>query len=309
MFEEWRTGPTPGVSLSPSPLQKFAEGKFLPVADLDEGFIRPDYENQVQVSYVQAGLTCLFIEERFGFATLAKLLKQFERDTTTAAAVQAATSLAPADFDKQFQAWLKQRFAPFLAAPERYGQLMQQAGRAFEARDFKQAAQNAGEAVKLLPEFTESGSAWLLQARAQIDGNDKAGALATLSAWRTAGGWQPDATRRLAELLDEADRRAESLVVLESVNLSDPLRAGGHRELGERLLAVNRAADATREFSVLLALAPADFATAQFGLARAARQGGREPEARRHVLQALEVAPSYRPAQKLLLELTKDPAP
>ena len=113
----------------------------------------------------------------------------------------------------------------------------------------------------------------------------------------------------LAELLDEADRRAESLVVLESVNLSDPLRAGGHRELGERLLAVNRAADAMREFSVLLALAPADFATAQFGLARAARQGGREPEARRHVLQALEVAPSYRPAQELLLELTKDPAP
>src|ERR1041384_820393 len=65
VFEEWRTGPTPGVSLSPSPLQKFAEGKFLPVADLDEGFIRPEYENQVQVSYVQAGLTCLFIEQRW----------------------------------------------------------------------------------------------------------------------------------------------------------------------------------------------------------------------------------------------------
>ncbi len=93
------------------------------------------------------------------------------------------------------------------------------------------------------------------------------------------------------------------------MNYSDPLRADGHRELGERLLTARRAADAEREFGVLLATAPQDFATAQFGLARASQQGGKAGAARRHVLQALEVAPSYRPAQKLLLELTKDSAP
>ena len=119
----------------------------------------------------------------------------------------------------------------------------------------------------------------------------------------------PDATRRLATLLDEAGRAPEALVVFESVNYSDPLRAAGHRELGERLLAARRSADAEREYRVLLAIEPQDFATAQFGLARAAQQGGKAADARRHVLQALEVAPSYRPAQKLLLEITKDPAP
>ncbi|MET0290925.1 MAG: tetratricopeptide repeat protein [Steroidobacteraceae bacterium] len=309
VFEEWRTGPTPGVSLSPEPLQKFAEGKFLPVADLDEGFIRPDYPNQVQVSYVQAGLTCLFIETRWGFPTLAKLLKQFERDTTTAAAVQAATGLAPAAFDTEFQAFLKQRFAAFLAAPDKYVQLMREAGRAYEAKDFAKAAEASGEAVKLLPEFTEGASGWLLQARAQLDAKDDAGALTTLTGWRTAGGWQPDATRKLATLLDDAKRGPEALVVLESLNYSDPLRAAGHRELGERLLTAGRGAEAEREFRVLLAVDPADTATAQFGLARTSRQGGRDAEARRHVLQALEVAPSFRPAQKLLLELTKDSAP
>lgn len=309
VFEEWRTGPTPGVSINPSPLQKFAEGQLLPVADLDEGFIRPQYPNQVQVSYAQAGLTCWFIEQRWGLPVLQKLLREFDRDTTTAAAVQAATGLSPSDFDKAFGDFLRQRFAPFLAAPDRYPQLLREAGQAYAAKDFAKAAATAAEAVKMLPEYTEGGSPWLLQARAQLDAKDDAGALATLTAWRAAGGWDPEATRRLASLLDGAGRGAEALVVLESVNYSDPLRAAGHRELGERLLAAHRAADAEREFNVLLATDPQDFATAQFGLARAAREGGKATDARRHVLQALEVAPSFRPAQKLLLELTKDSAP
>lgn len=309
VFEEWRTGPTPGVSVGPAPLRKFAEGRFLPVADLDEGFIRPGYPDQVQVSYAQAGLTCLFIEQQWGLPTLAKLLHQFDRETTTAAAIQAATGLAPADFDQALAGFMRQRFAPFLAAPDRFAQLMRAAGQAFGAGDHAQAIASAAEAARLLPEFTDSGSAWLIQARAQLETKDDAAALATLSAWRAAGGWDPDATRRLAGLLDGAGRGADALAVLESVNYSDPLRAEGHRELGERLLAAGRVADAEREFGVLLATAPQDFATAQFGLARAARQGGKADAARRHVLQALEVAPSYRPAQKLLLELTKDSPP
>jgi tetratricopeptide (TPR) repeat protein len=309
VFEEWTTGPTPGVSLNPAPLQAFVEGKLLPVADLDEGFIRPGYPNQVQVSYVQAGLICLFIDQRWGFPTLAKLLHEFDRETTTAAAILAATGLAPARFDEEFQAFLRQRFAAFLAAPERYGQIMREAAAAHEARDFARAASLAAQAVKMLPEYTDGNTPWLLQARAQLDAKDESGALATLSAWRAAGGWEPDALRRLASLLDKAGRQAEALAVLESINYSDPLRAAGHRDLGEKLLAAKRPAEAAREFRVLLALEPQDFATAQFGLARAARDGGDARAARRHVLQALEVAPSYRPAQKLLLELTEDPAP
>jgi Flp pilus assembly protein TadD len=309
VFEEWRTGPTPGVSLNPAPLQKFVEGQFLPIADLDEGFIRPGYQNQVQVSYVQAGLTCLFIEQKWGFATLAKLLHQFDRETTTAAAVQAATGLAPADFDKAFDEFLRQRFAPFIAAPDRYPQLLREASQALEAKDFTKAARLAGDAVKMLPEFTDDNSPWILQARAQKDAGDTRGALATLTAWHAAGGWDPDTLRALAKLQDDAGRAAESLAILEAINYGDPLRAAGHRELGDRLLAANRGGDAQREFRVLLALDPQDAATARFGLARAAQLAGDTVDARRQLLQSLEIAPTYRPAQKLLLELTKDAAP
>jgi hypothetical protein len=53
----------------------------------------------------------------------------------------------------------------------------------------------------------------------------------------------------------------------------------------------------------VLALGPSDVAAAHYHLARACRAARRLEEAREHVLAALEAAPGYRPAQKLLLEL------
>jgi membrane protease subunit HflC len=47
VFEEWRTGPTPGVVVPPDVITAFSEDKFLPISDLDQGFIRPSYPNQI----------------------------------------------------------------------------------------------------------------------------------------------------------------------------------------------------------------------------------------------------------------------
>ncbi len=118
VFEEWRTGPTPGIAVSPRALDVFREGKFLPVATLDEGFIRPAYEDQVQVSYMQSGLLCYFIEQKWGFDKLVALLREFTKDTTTAAAVEATFKMSPKDFDKEFDTFLKQRFSGYPAEPE-----------------------------------------------------------------------------------------------------------------------------------------------------------------------------------------------
>jgi tetratricopeptide (TPR) repeat protein len=49
---------------------------------------------------------------------------------------------------------------------------------------------------------------------------------------------------------------------------------------------------------------PLDQAASHFNLARAYRAAGRLEEAIEHVATALEAAPGYRPAQKMLLELS-----
>jgi tetratricopeptide (TPR) repeat protein len=60
-------------------------------------------------------------------------------------------------------------------------------------------------------------------------------------------------------------------------------------------------------YRATLELEPPDPAEIHYRLARLLHQSGR-PEARRQVLQALEEAPRYREALRLLLELEANPA-
>lgn len=97
--------------------------------------------------------------------------------------------------------------------------------------------------------------------------------------------------------------------MLAAVNYADPLTVDGHDQLGALLLAQRKGPEALREYQVLLALQPLDTAAANYGLARAYRLTGDAAEARRRLLEALDTAPNYRPAQKLLLEMTGDRTP
>jgi hypothetical protein len=91
--------------------------------------------------------------------------------------------------------------------------------------------------------------------------------------------------------------------------LIEPLDATLHAKLGERFAAGGKANDSLREYQVLLALDAHDSATAHYGMARALNSLGNRAESRQHVLEALETAPHFRPAQELLLDLTGKPAP
>ncbi len=309
VFEEWRFGPTPGVAVDPPVLDAFAADKFLPVARLDEGFLRPTYENQIQISYAQAGLVSLFAEQRFGLEAMGRFLKAFDSDMTTAEAVKQIFKIEPAAFDAEFNRFMKQRFAPYLAGAARWKQQMRAAHEALEAKQWSAAREAAEEAIKLLPEFTADGSAYEVLSGALEGEGNHAAQMSALLAWRKAGGWNPGLTRKLGALLLAADRQDEARNVLDAVNYADPLAVSGHAQLGDLWLNANRGREAQREFEVLMALAPLDAATAHFGLARAHRLNGEARLARRHVLLALETAPNFRPAQRLLLELTGERTP
>jgi cellulose synthase operon protein C len=309
VFEEWTTGPTPGVNMDPPVLDKFVEGKFLPIARLDEGFIRPSYENQVQVSYAQAGLAAFYMDQRWGFPKVVQFLRAFDGNTTTAEAVRSVLEVAPEDFDKGFDAFMRERFAGYIADPKQWIDRLRAANAAVEKQDWAAARAAAGEAIRMFPEYTGDANAYMALAAAEEGAGNPAAATAALANWRKAGGWDPAGLRKLGAMLLAAGRNSEAAPVLAAVNYADPLAPGGHAELGELLLASADNAAALREYEVLLALAPLDASTAHFGLARAYRGLGDTTKARRNLLQALETAPHLRPAQKMLLEMTGDPQP
>lgn len=306
VLEEWRTGPAPGVVVTPDAIRALYEGRFLPVADLDAGFIRPQYPNQVQVSYLQSGLVCLFIEQRWGFDQLPALLRQFTRETSTQAAVEATFKVPAKEFDQQFDQFVRQRYAALLARHEEWQRLFLSARKASESERWPDAVDAARKAIEIYPEHTGPGSPYLLLAQALDKSGDRNQAIEVLARYRQAGGWEPAALRKLSAWFDAAGRVQEATEVLKALNYVDPMSADLHAQLGERLLAGVRAEDALREFEVLLALSAHDTAPANFGMARALRALGDIPASRRHLLDALETAPHYRPAQELLLQMHEE---
>jgi len=76
-----------------------------------------------------------------------------------------------------------------------------------------------------------------------------------------------------------------------------------HQMLGSLWLDEGNAAGAVREFGAVVAHNPIYPAEAHYELARALNADHQPAKAEDELLAALEAAPSYRPAQKLLLEL------
>ena len=122
--------------------------------------------------------------------------------------------------------------------------------------------------------------------------------------WRMAPRFSDNA-RRLADLLSEKELNQEAAEVLESAMYGDPLETGLHEKLGEVYMQTQEPERAVAEFEMVLAMEPADQATAHYRLAHALLDSGDSGRARRHVLMSLEIAPGYEEAQKLLLRVAR----
>jgi tetratricopeptide (TPR) repeat protein len=112
-----------------------------------------------------------------------------------------------------------------------------------------------------------------------------------------------DVYRRLMELAaEDADWQAvaENAHRMLAVN---PLLPVGHEMLARASAELDEPNEAVRPLAALAEMDPIDPADVHFRLAKAFYATGQRDQARREVLKALEEAPRYRAAQRLLLEL------
>jgi tetratricopeptide (TPR) repeat protein len=305
VYEEWSTGPLPGRHIPLTVIQAIKEDKFLPVAELDRGFIRPTYEAQVIVSYMQAGLTCEYISKRWGQEGLERMLDHYAEGQETGPAIQAALDISPEAFDKDFRTFVDGELGKVLANFDEWQKAQGQAHEAARAEDWKTAAESAGKAVELYPDYVDEGSPYLVRARAQRELGDTDGATATLLEYRRLGGHDPDALLSLEKALGTANRTADAIAVLKDALMVAPLREEVHSELADRLTAAERPAEAAVEYQALLAMNPHDLADAHYRLAKALFAAGNRDKSREQLLYALEIAPHFREAQQLLLEIVR----
>ncbi len=307
MHEEWQARPHWGERISPSFIKAFTGEKLLPIADLDKGFIRPSYPEQIAVSYFQAGLVCEFIDRDWSAEKLVELLEAFGDNLSTAAAIEKVLGLPPTEFDERFTDFLNQRLGAMADEDglENWRSTLKQALAAAREENWDTVIEFADRARDLYPDFVESGNPYTLLAKAHEALGDEAGRIEVLEAYFKRGGRDPEQLKALAKLQRDGGRPKDAIETLDEVLYVWPADEDLHAELGELLFDAGRTREALREFSAVLAMNPHDKARAHFHLAETYHKIKDSQRARRHVLMALEIAPTYKPAQKLLLEIAR----
>ena len=305
VYEEWSTGPLPGRHIPVPVFAAIKDDKFLPVAELDRGFIRPTYEAQVIVSYMQAGLICEYIAGRFGQEALARMLDQFRDGKDTAQAIQGALGISPGQFDENFTAYIDTELGAVVGGLERWQEKQGEVQKSVEDADWRLVVAKAAEAIELFPDYVDEGSPYIAKARAHRELGETVLMTNTLLEYRRRGGYEPEALITLARTLGEAARNDEALDVFKDVLMVAPLRSQVHLDYGDRLMAANRPREALVEYQALLAMNPQDLAEAHFRVAKTYVALEDKAKGREHLLYALEIAPHYREAQQLLLEVVR----
>jgi cellulose synthase operon protein C len=306
VHEETAASPDWGDRLTPEIIAAIRDKKLLPVAEIDRGFVHPTFPAQVIVSYYQAGKICDYISQRWGESKLLDMIHEFAKNRPTVDVIKEQLGMEPAAFDKDFMAMIDKQTGKTVAGFADWTKQVREINQLTKDGKVDEVIAKGRAIEGLYPEYVEGGSVYTFVADACLKKDDKACAIEELGRYSKIGGRDPDQIKKYAKLLEDAGKTKEAQAALERLNYIFPLDAELHQRLGSLLLQSNDANGAVREFQALIAMHPIDAAGSHYNLARAFQAAGRKDQAREEAITALESAPSFKPAQKLLLEVSGD---
>ncbi len=301
------------------------DGKVIKLRDLNGAFTDP---RKIGMAYFQGSVVVDYLAATYGQGGLNKLLRAYGQGLDTDAALKSALNT---DFDQMqsgFDQALERRFgsvrralagadeealtkksldelsAEAAAQPGSYWVQMA-LGRAKRKAGDTDAAARAFEAAARLVPVAPGPHNQLAQMA--VEKKDRDRSIAELQALIAGDFDTVDAARALASQMRQAGVTDPARVrqVNERIVAIDPYDGEAHTILGRLAMDRNEAERATREFKVAHALNPIDRAVAHTDLAQSYFKWGKTADAKKQTLAALEIAPTYAPAQELLLKLVE----
>jgi cellulose synthase operon protein C len=304
-FEEWNSGPANRYQVPTQVFEAMSENRFLPVRDLDSGFLRPTYEGQVIVSYNQAGLVCDFIASQWGPEIFSPMLQAFKNRATTDEVFQDVLDINSFAFDRQFRTYVDELFGDVVSRFDDWAAIRNNLGAYWSAEDWEKVIETGNQALLIYPDYTEYDAVYEPMAIAYRNLEDEAAELTLLENYFERGGYNPAALGRLSELLFEQGQTEERHRVLQYLRWVAPFDEELHKNLARSYAELQDTENAILEYNILLDTGTQDVASAHLGIAELHLGEGRTELARRHTLMALEAAPYYREAQNLLFQITQ----
>jgi len=301
VHEETQASPEWGDNVEPPMLEALTKKQFLPVSDFDSGFVRPKNPLQVGLSYFQAGQALDWIVRDYGQDAVNAMVDSFAKQEALEEILKKHLKLTPKEFDEKLDAYLQAKWSKSAA---KLGDFKAAMGRGKGALDGKQWDAAIAEAQKGREAFPEHVASYEALGKAYTEKGDKKMAREYLREYAKRGGRAPWALKELAKLEEAEGDKAMAAAALQRLIYIAPVGDEDlHKKLGEYYLDLNKPERALPAFLAQLASKPVDPAGAYYNLARSYLALSRRPEAQDALLQALELAPGFKPAQKLLLEM------
>ena len=325
VYEERRARPGWGDDWNPLFVRAFAEKRWFKIADLDAGFQRPKTPQDVPIAYFQASQVCEFIAERYGFDAILRMLTLYRDKAKTPDILQQVLKLSESDFDREFAAYVETKVRPLqqalntpsnvvaslskeevlkaLATQDTFALRIRAAELLAADGDTQAAVTHYIRALELFPYVSGAGNPYESLAKLLEQKGDPAQAAKVLEGLVKTDENNLEALKNIARIRLALGDRRQALDALQASFYISPFDYKLHTQAGELSVELKDYAKALTEFQVALSLAPPNIAEANYNIASAYYALGRQPEAKRAVLRALEAAPRYEKAQELLLRI------
>lgn len=328
VYEERQENPAWGQRMTVQYREFILNGQAAPVSKLSGAFLKPPSPMHLQFAYFESSMVVDHVIERFGIEAIKQVLDDLAKDVPINDAL--ANRTEPIDkLDANFAAWLKsktEQLAPGAdlerpempldadsatarawnqAHPNNFFGLLAEGQALIAEQKFQGAVEPLRRAVKLYPDFAEVGGPYVLLAAAYRGMNDVPREREMLEKHASLSADAVEARVRLLEILAGAKDWPAVRRVADEVLAINPLIPAPHRFLAQAAEATGDRSVAIDARRTLLLMDPLDRAEQHYRLARALFEERQVAPAKRQVLMALEEAPRYREALRLLLEIEK----
>jgi cellulose synthase operon protein C len=321
-FEERRGRPEWGRDGDLQFAQALNDNKLLKIADIQQGFSDPEL---IGLTYEQASIIVEHLMETYGEPKFWELLRAYGRGLETDEALKATYGITIDQLQAGYDARVEKQFASLREALKRpdvkgtpgleetislakanpgsfavqmqLGLLLQKEG---EKADAIQAFERAAQ---LVPRATGGNNPNGRIADIALEQKDTARAARALEDLLRADHTEIEAARKLASLVEPLGDAARTEEAYRKIIAIDPFDSAAQSAYGRFAMKRSDTATAIRAFKSALATKPPDRAAAHTDLAEALLQSGQRDEARKQIVGALEIAPSYERAQDLLLKI------
>ncbi len=331
VYEERQAHPTWGQRMTAKSRTRILAGLLTPIRELSGAFLRPETPADLNFAYFQSSLVVEVFIEKYGIDALKKVLD----DLATGLPIDPALERHLASLDqldeefREYAAQMARELAPDLDwekydlsairdddDPDRLVRwvadhptslqgLTVLAVQHIEKREFAEAKKPLTKLIELYPEQVGDDCPYELLAAIHKELKEVAAERRVLEQYAIRTDSAVPSLLRLVELqstpIDWTAAR-ETVRQLLAINPLLPQIQRARATISEQL---NDPSDALPALEALLLMQPDDPAELHFRLAKLLHQQA-DPRAKAHVLQALEVAPRYRDAQKLLLKIVRE---